>query len=179
MSNRLIVIEKGVLSTYLLDDKIAWEVGRNSKENKPDIAVYSPTVSRRHGKFQNIDGVWFYIDNKSKNGTIYNDKLLTADRRGRIKPVLIEDGDTFIFGGGENPVVNSKTIWAMFTTSQIESEWRVVDTKGCSNIKICSEFDETAMSNPSKGTVVRKDDGIVIYMGDITYAMGEVSVRCS
>ena len=55
--NQLIVIENGQLSTYTLDDRLVWEVGRASKDNLPDIRLHSETVSRKHGKFQNIDGI--------------------------------------------------------------------------------------------------------------------------
>ena len=72
--NNLIVIENGMLSTYQLDDKNVWEVGRTCKDNVPDIKFHSSTVSRKHGRFQNMDGVWFYIDGNGKNGTVYNDK---------------------------------------------------------------------------------------------------------
>ena len=34
-NNNLIVIENGQISTYLLDDKLQWTVGRISKENHP------------------------------------------------------------------------------------------------------------------------------------------------
>ena len=37
ISNTLIIIENGQLSTYSLDDKLSWEVGRPSKDNFPDI----------------------------------------------------------------------------------------------------------------------------------------------
>ena len=64
--NSLIVIENGKLTDYRLDDKLVWEVGRPSRDNNPDIILHSVTVSRQHGKFQNIDGMWFYLDKKGK-----------------------------------------------------------------------------------------------------------------
>lgn len=97
----LIIIENGQLTSYMLDDKNVWEVGRPSKENIPDIKLHSTTVSRRHGKFQNLDGEWFYLDYNGKNGTVYNQKHIKPGINGRVRPVMLKDGDLFVFGGGE------------------------------------------------------------------------------
>ena len=70
MENNLIVIENGQLNIYLLDNQVVWEVGRMSKEHTPDIPMHATTISRRHGRFQNMDGIWFYMDETRKNGTI-------------------------------------------------------------------------------------------------------------
>lgn len=104
--NNLIIIENGQLTSYMLDDKNVWEVGRPSKENIPDIKLHSATVSRRHGKFQNLDGEWFYLDYNGKNGTVYNQKHIRPGINGRVRPVMLEDGDLFVFGGGEKQVLN-------------------------------------------------------------------------
>ena len=69
--NTLIVIENGQLTSYDLDNRLIWEVGRPSKDNLPDIKLHSLTVSRKHGRFQNIDGMWFYLDKNGKNGTVW------------------------------------------------------------------------------------------------------------
>ena len=79
MKNHLIVIENGKLQNYPLDNKLLWEIGRPSKENHPDIRMYSATVSRKHGKFVNRDGCWFYVDGYGKNGTVYNGKHIETD----------------------------------------------------------------------------------------------------
>ena len=60
--NNLVIIESGQLIEYALDDKNIWEIGRPTKGNIPDIKLYSTTVSRKHGKFENMEGIWFYID---------------------------------------------------------------------------------------------------------------------
>lgn len=104
--NRLIVIENGQLISYDLDNKLVWEVGRPSINNVPDIKLHTLTVSRKHGRFQNMDGMWFYIDKKGKNGTVYNGKYITTGLKGRIKPVALKNGDILIFGGGKES--NSK-----------------------------------------------------------------------
>lgn len=175
-TNTLIVIENGQLVSYDLDNKLVWEVGRPSKDNSPDIKLHSLTVSRKHGRFQNIDGMWFYLDNNGKNGTVYNGKHVTAGIRGRIKPIAMKNGDILIFGGGEEATINCKTIWAMFSERNFSEKWRVEDTKGLETIAFTDGNDTTKLEKPEKGTVVEKEDGIAIYMGDITYLAGDISV---
>lgn len=174
--NSLVVIENGQLTTYSLDDKVTWEVGRPSKENMPDIKLYSTTVSRQHGRFQNMDGVWFYVDRLGKNGTVYNGKHVMPGLRGKVKPITMNDGDILIFGGGEEAVINSKTIWAMFSERKFDERWRIEDTKGFNRISFTDGKQSTVYEKPAKGTVVEKEDGIAIYMGDVTYLIGDITV---
>ena len=174
--NTLIVIENGQITSYDLDNRLIWEVGRPSKDNLPDIKLHSLTVSRKHGRFQNIDGLWFYLDKNGKNGTVYNGKHVSAGIRGRIKPITLKNGDVLIFGGGEEASINCKTIWAMFSERNFADCWRVEDTKGFTKIAFTDGEDTTKLENPEKGTVVEKETGMAIYMGDITYLLGDISV---
>lgn len=174
--NNLIVIENGQLSIYLLDDKLVWEVGRPSKDNWPDIKLHSATASRKHGRFQNMDGIWFYIDNNGKNGTVYNEKHIETGLNGRVKPIMLSDGDILIFGGSREAVINCKTIWVMFSTHYYDEYWRIVETRECTNFVFSDGHKETKLENPAKGTVIEKDNGLAIYMGDITYLAGDVSL---
>lgn len=176
ISNTLIIIENGQLSTYSLDDKLSWEVGRPSKDNFPDIKLYSSTASRKHGRFENKDGVWFYIDYNGKNGTVYKGRKISQGLNGRLKPILLNDGDIFVFGGGEEAVIDAKTIWAMFTTKQYAEEWRTLDTKGYSNLIVKDETEKETTYQPKKGEVIERKYGMAIYMGDITYLSGDIHV---
>lgn len=106
MTNRLIVIENGRLSIYSLDDRLTWELGRPTDNNHLDIELLSSTVSRRHGKFQNTDGYWFYVDYNGKNGTLYNGRQITTGISRQRKPVLLSNGDVLIFGGAEGATMN-------------------------------------------------------------------------
>lgn len=174
--NSLIVIENGQLTTYMLDDKLVWEVGRPSINNTPDIKLHSVTASRKHGRFQNIDGIWFYLDKNGKNGTVYNGKHITSGIRGRVKPITLHSGDVLIFGGGESAVINSKTIWALFSERKFEERWRVEDTKGLEHVSFLDGENTTKLDHPEKGTVIEGTDGIAIYMGNITYLSGDMAV---
>ena len=114
MGSILVVLENNCQQTYKLDEKPRWEVGRPYKENQPDIKLYSTTVSRKHGSFQNIDGFWFYIDNHKINGTAYNGRFIDAGIRGRVKPVMLKDGDELIFGCGKIPTQCKSRVIARF-----------------------------------------------------------------
>ena len=99
--NNLLVIENGHINTYLLDDKTEWSVGRLSKDNRPDIELHAPTISRKHGKFRNVESIWFYYDENGKNGTIYNKKPIKPGIKGRTKALMLNPGDVFVLGCGE------------------------------------------------------------------------------
>ena len=177
--NNLIVIENGQINTYNLDDKLSWEIGRVSSNNNPDIKLHVSTVSRRHGKIKNVDGNWFYVDCKGKNGTVYNGKKISTGMRGRIKPTLLHDGDILIFGGGEEAIISYKTVWSMFTTKAYEGRWRVEDTKAYSRVVFTDGKETVRLENPTKGTVIEKGNGLAIYMGDITYMIGDMALMVS
>ena len=175
--NSLIVIENGQLIVYNLDDRISWNVGRPTKENHPDIQFRSTTVSRQHCKFENEGGFWLYKDNNGKNGTVYNGKHIQASRDGSVWPIMLEDKDVLIFGGGDEAIINSKTIWAMYREYQIDTQWRVADTKSMTHIEFSNGENVECYSNPQKGMAVFGDTGMAIYMGDVTYLCGEMCVR--
>lgn len=174
--NNLIVIENGQISTYALDDKLQWDIGRPSKENKPDIKLHSTTVSRKHGSFQNTDGIWFYVDGNGKNGTVYNKKRIKTGIKGKVKPVMLSDGDVLVFGGGEEEVINSLTVWTMFTNYTLDGPWRVSDTKGYDELVFSDGKSEARYSKPDKGLVVNMDGGMAIYMGDVSYLSGDIDL---
>ena len=136
----------------------------------------STTISRKHGKFQNVDGIWFYVDYNGKNGTVYNDKHIAAGLNGRAKPIIITDGDIFVFGCGEKAVISNKTVWAFFVNKTIDAKWSVIDTSEQDSVNIEIENTTIVFDEMKKGTIVEKNQGIVIYMGDLTYINGNVKV---
>lgn len=176
MTNRLIVIENGRLSIYSLDDRLTWELGRPTDNNHPDIELLSSTVSRRHGKFQNTDGYWFYVDYNGKNGTLYNGRQITTGIGRQRKPVLLSNGDVLIFGGAEGATMNCKTIWARFTDRPYEEKWKVVDTQEYESITLTDGTDRICVDHLYKGMVIEEKDGFGIYMGDLTYLIGDIRI---
>lgn len=177
MKNNLIIIESGQLNTYALDDKRVWKIGRPCKNNSLDIKLYSMTISRQHGTFENMDGIWFYIDNYGKNGTVCNGKRMKSGLNGSIKPKLLEHGDIFVFGGGEEARINGQTVWALFSTKEYNTPWNIVDTKGYTILTFSDGEKIDSYEKPVKGMVVEQQKGIGIYMGNITYVSGDLQVQ--
>lgn len=176
--NQLIVIENGQLDAICLDDKPHWEVGRGSPDCRPDIRLHSLTVSRKQGRFQNMDGCWCYVDySGKKNGTYHNQKRLSKGLGGRVKPVMLSDGDTLIFGSGDSPVLNGKTTLALFYTKSMEGQWRASDTRNVQQLEFFDGVQLIRLEKPVRGTVVEQENGIAIYMGDITYLLGKTQLR--
>lgn len=173
---KLIVIENGRLTDYSLDEKTKWEIGRAAKDNIPDIRLTTATVSRKHGCFMNMNGVWFYTDYNSKNGTVYNKKRISPGIKGRVKPMLLADGDILVYGGGDKETINCRTVWSVFLTKAFDDSWRIIDSKGYNRISLISDNKETILENPVKGTVIEKESGIAIYMGDLTYIIGDMEM---
>ena len=174
-ANNLVVIENEKLSCYRLDDRLVWSLGRPSNGNIPDISLNSSTVSRRHGEFRNTDGVWFYLDFNGTNGTVYNGKHIDPARNGKIRPVCLSDGDILIFGGGQTPSVNAKTVCAMFTEKEFDDSWRPIDTRGLADLTVNDGDSKRGYHKPAKGTVIDTPGGTMIYMGDISFISGNIT----
>jgi pSer/pThr/pTyr-binding forkhead associated (FHA) protein len=174
--NNLIIIENKKLTEYHLDNRNVWEIGRATKENAPDIRLHTGTVSRKHGKFENVDGVWFYFDYNGTNGTVHNGSRITPVYGSLIRPIILDDGDTLIFGGGRAVGIDDRSVLGLYTTTEFDGEWRMVDTKGCTNVRIAGSDGGTIVRNPKKGDVVKTEDGIAIYMDDLTYMAGKLQL---
>lgn len=174
--NNVIVIANGFANIYELDDKNIWTVGRPTENDNSDIEIKVKTVSRKHGILKNIDGIWFYIDDDNKNGTTVNGKQVKTGMGGRKRPVMLSDGDTLIFGGRGEHVINEKTGWMYFTNINYGNEIQKIDTKDLKHIIFDLSGKKEEFNSPSIGTVVRSKDGIGIYMGDITFLIGKISI---
>ena len=72
--------------------------------------------------------------------------------------------------------MNCKTIWAMFTNKSYEEEWKVVDTQGCESITLTDGTDRICVDHLYKGMVIEEKDGFGIYMGDLTYLIGDIRI---
>ena len=175
--NQLIIIENGQLDAICLDDRTSWEVGRGSSEFRPDIRLHSPTISRRHGRFQNVDGCWFYTDYNVKNRTVHNKRKIRKGLGGKSKPVMLKDGDIFVFGSGDEYAINEKTAWALYACGCPEAQWRAADTRGSEMLSFSNGQQTLQFRNPEKGTVVSLPGGLGICMGDLTYLLGRMTLE--
>ena len=171
--SRLIIIEQAKLTVYHLDDKVSWEIGRASREGSPDIELVTPTISRPHGNFKNKGGLWLYSDYCKLNGTTHNGILLTPNNNHK----LLEDGDVLIFGGHGNAVINSQTVWAIYLNRQMDDACCVVNTSKDKVLRFTDGSTVTKFVRPEKGTVVDKGMGLGIYMGELTYLLGNIRLK--
>ena len=78
----LIILERGE-PIRLIRLKGDMRLGREDKEIHSDITLKSPIVSRNHGDFSYIDGIYYYKDNNSLNGTFLN-AAFTEEEQVRI-----------------------------------------------------------------------------------------------
>lgn len=178
-SGNLIMIENGHLEEISLEGKNVWEVGRPTEDSHPDICMHTRTVSRRHGKFKNIGGCWVYVDYNTKNGTVRNNKRIRPNKSSKASPVpvMLGEGDTFIFGSGDDGLICPKTVWATFTMKHFPGGWRVIDTKNMHRLVFVDGEKAIKQEQLVRGTVLSGTYGMAIYMGDITYLTGNVSVE--
>jgi pSer/pThr/pTyr-binding forkhead associated (FHA) protein len=175
-SNQLIVVEPNRLKAYSLDDKLVWEVGRPSQNNNPDIRMHAATVSRQQGWIRNINGVWFYAERKGKNGTFRNGKPVTCGIGGRIKPLLLKHGDVMLFGAGSEPVVDPRTVMTVFLEQCPEGTWRAEGTAASRKLLFTDGEQSLTLNKPAMGSFIELEKGIAIYMGEITWLLGDITV---
>ena len=175
--NTLIVIQNGQLKEYCLDDKPVWTVGRPTPENTPDIKLLSKTVSRKHGTFKASNGIWFYSDEYSTNGTKYNGKKMKLNSFKRKIPVILNDGDVFIFGSPRKDF--SDLTWALYSRLAFTDSWQVIYSKGYSALEFSLADEKIMFDKPEIGTHMKNNGGIAIYMGDKTFVTGNIKVSLS
>lgn len=175
--NNMAIIEGTEFRNYILDNKNIWRVGRISKENFPEIILHTPTVSRKHGRLKYESGIWFYIDDNDKNGTICNGKKISKGFGERKNPVMLENGDCLIFGGVKSDVLNNRAALAVFLTKMFDKGWRKVDTSKLSIVQFIIGDNNIVLDNSQIGKVLNYDNGVAIYMGDVSYIMGDVKVH--
>lgn len=174
MDNALIIIENKNIDYFDLNQKDTWSIGRPHKENMPDIKLMCSTVSREHGSLRCMDGYWFYVDNNTKNGTLFNGKHIGSGYAGRIKPVMLGDGDILMFGCKAGAVLTQTTPWAIYLDHGYDGGYRTTDTAGRDTVIFTDGETPERLTFPKLGTIVRRGHGMAIYMGDTTYLLGNM-----
>ena len=91
--SRIIIKEHGNERNIILDDRARWTFGRKAGKWEPDISVSAAYVSRMHGEFCCINGVWMYFDRGSSNGTYVNGRILKPGIGGSVRPHVLQNGD--------------------------------------------------------------------------------------
>ena len=176
VANKLILVGDTGIESYNLDLKVKWNVGRPTSNNCPDIPLRSPIISRDHGYFRNINGVWGYIDKNSKNGTLYNGTKMSSGLKNRYKTVLVNDGDTFLFGGGEEYSLNGKNILGVYVNTDLGDDWEIIDVREYSQIVFETKECNRTIRRTNEIYVIKQKSCMAIYTGDIVYKIGDIDV---
>jgi len=86
MQIELNILERGAPRTYR--GRTPFELGR---DRSADIFMHDPEVSRRHARFDSLQGVAYVDDLKSSNGTFLNGRRVT-------EAIEIREGDEIDVG---------------------------------------------------------------------------------
>ena len=102
-------------------------VGREVPDNKPDIVIDSPIVSRKQGEFTVGPDGFYYRDTDSFNGTFINGVLYKKGENPCKTPIKLYDGDILRFDCRNPEKSHSNSVTIVFsTTYDKRSKWKRV-----------------------------------------------------
>ena len=143
----LLIIENNKsLRTIILNGET--RIGHKCEEVQNDIELESKIASRNHGTFFFVDGMYYYRDNNSLNGTYYNgEKLKSFNERGS-KAVMLKDGDVLRIDCRTLNTPHPEAVIMIFSTSLKEkNNWHRVPLQGKKAITIGRNPDNTICLN--------------------------------
>ncbi len=135
-------------------------VGREIPGSKPDIAIDSPIVSRKHGAFTVAADGFYYQDTDSFNGTFINGMLYKQDINPCKAPVKLSDGDVIRFDCHDAKKSHANAVTMVFSTSYDKrSKWRRAKASAPNMIigvshKNLIEFDVRNMAYQNAGATI-------------------------
>lgn len=176
LCNKLILVESGRIREYNLDEKERWTVGRQTEDNQPDIAVDLKTVSREQGIFEKNNGIWFYTDLNSLNGTYLNGKKISAGFEGRRSPKILEDSSTLVFGSGDSFFLSGFLIFAAFIKKDYEEDWRIYDITERKNFVINDGNDNIEIKDLDHYAFKRTENGMLLVSGNLLFLKGGLNL---
>ena len=112
----LYVFSAGEVRRVTLGENLSF--GRQTKKNRPDVTAVSPVLSRRHGRFLQINGHCFYEDLGSLNGTVRNGAAIPAHT-----PVELSDGDCLLVHGKEDDAHRHDVLLIYTTRESAPVSW--------------------------------------------------------
>lgn len=133
-AHHLTVIEAGNLQDYDLDGELV--LGRKTEKSKPDIAVSSGVVSRRHGRFLAGAAGCFYCDENSLNGTFLDGKKLDAG-----KAIPLSDGSILRIHGQEDEAGEMDVLLLYSAAKGNAKKWITLQLAEAAEIVIGREAD--------------------------------------
>ncbi len=119
----LVLLEMETVKSFSLNSQTQWTIGRSCPENFPDIPLQSPIAGRNQGQFQRIEGQWFYVDGKSRNGTFYNGQKIVTGLNGKLQSVALSNGDILRVDNSNLTTPDPRGVWMLFTEDYINGEW--------------------------------------------------------
>ena len=134
----ILIIERGC-PIKLVSLLGSMTLGRESKTGTADIRLDSGIASRNHGEFifEDVEGVYYYRDNNSLNGTFYNGaKLEQLNERGS-RAVRLSDGDVLRIDCDNLTNPRSDAVIIIFSTRfSADEAWDRFSLEGQSSVKI-------------------------------------------
>ncbi len=171
----LLVIEDYAIKEYNLSDKEVWLIGRGTGENVADIDLATTTISRKHGKLEKQGNIWIYSDLNSSNGSVYNGNAMLGRLDGTYASEVIHDNDMLVLGSS-SPTITGRKVVVIYKKEIKEGKWRIIDTKGYAAIDIDDGDEVTALNFSKVGTIISKKGSVAIYLGDYSFALGDIKV---
>ncbi len=134
----LLILERGK-PVQLVSLTGTMRIGRESEKSTNDIDLHSGIVSRNHGEFiyEDVEGVYYYRDNNSLNGTFYNgNKLEQLNERGS-RAVRLSDGDILRIDCENLMNPRNDAVIIIFSTKfSVGEKWNRFPLEGLVNVKI-------------------------------------------
>lgn len=125
----LVVLEDGAVRSFPLEMKKNWTIGRATPDTEQDIMLDSKIASRQHGKIQNIDGEWYYIELGSLNGTYFNGEKIKVGSQGKFDAVKLSNGDILRIDSEDLESPEERGVWMMFSTEGIGNQWKTISLR--------------------------------------------------
>ena len=92
-----------------------------------DIAIRSRIVSKRHGKFVEMNGEYYYNDEGSLNGTLLNGVQIGCGHYVRSQPYHLENGDVIRIAVPD-AIDNPENVMMIFSENMaLNSRWQYID----------------------------------------------------
>ena len=144
----LVVLERGTVRTYRLEERARWSMGRRTPEVTPDIALDSVIVSREQGEFFSAGGQWYYCDAGSRNGTYHNDAKVWGGYHVKSRPVPLYGGDVLRIDRWDAEQSDPRGVWMYFSDAPIQGVWRFYPLAGRAGTVIGREADRCDIVQP-------------------------------
>jgi len=127
-SPRLFVCEGRDISEYRLSG--IQQLGRPTKETKPDIPIDNRFVSRQHGTFQTNGMETTFTASLSTNGISFKGREL-----GQGEIIFLKDGDEFIIPAGERSDAEGGFVLLVYASSSSRIKlWRDLQKAGADKL---------------------------------------------